>query len=79
MNVPARPASQAHSSSRVIAAVAVGNCLELYDFALFGFFSVVLAKVFFPAGAQMTSLMLALATFGVGFVTRPLGGVLFGA
>lgn len=67
------------SRQRMIWAIAVGNCLELYDFTLFGYFSVVLAKVFFPAADPFTSLLLTLSTFGVGFVTRPLGGILFGA
>ncbi|UYY58096.1 MFS transporter [Sphingomonas sp. S2-65] len=64
---------------RVFWAIAVGNCLELYDFTLFGYFSVVLAKVFFPQANPMTALLLTLSTFGVGFVTRPVGGILFGA
>jgi len=74
--VAARPAHR--SRLHIYWALALGNCFELYDFTLFGYFSVVLAKVFFPSHDPMTSLLLTLSTFGVGFVTRPLGGVVFG-
>lgn len=71
-----RPSSG--SKRHILWAIALGNCFELYDFTLFGYFSVVLARVFFPGQDPITSLLLTLSTFGVGFVTRPLGGVLFG-
>lgn len=60
-------------------AVALGNCLELYDFTLFSYFSVLLAKLFFPTHDPLTSLLLTVSTFGIGFVARPIGGILFGA
>jgi MHS family proline/betaine transporter-like MFS transporter len=63
---------------RAIAAAAVGNLLEAYDFAVYGYFAVTLSRLFFPAGDVTTSLLLALATFGVGFVMRPLGAVVLG-
>jgi len=61
-----------------IVAGTIGNILEWYDFLIYGFFSAVIAREFFPAGNEYTSLMISLATFGVGFFTRPLGGVLIG-
>ena len=61
-----------------IAAVAAGNALEFYDFLIFGFFAVQIAAVFFPVKDATNSLLLTLATFGVGFLTRPLGGALIG-
>lgn len=64
---------------RLVAATLVGNALELYDFALFSYFSVTLTKVFFPVQSDWNALLLVLTTFGMGFVTRPLGGLVFGA
>jgi len=61
-----------------IAAAVIGNALEWYDFIVFGSFAVVLARVFFPAGDQYSSLLLTTATFGVGFFMRPVGGLLLG-
>jgi MHS family citrate/tricarballylate:H+ symporter-like MFS transporter len=61
-----------------LAAVVVGNALEFYDFLIFGFFAVQIGAAFFPSKDATGSLLLTLATFGVGFLTRPLGGVLIG-
>ncbi|WP_206995764.1 MFS transporter [Trinickia mobilis] len=61
-----------------LTAAIVGNVLEWYDFGVFPFLAVVIAKVFFPAAGEHTALLLTLATFGVGFVTRPLGGIAIG-
>lgn len=66
-------------SRRVIAAVVAGNALEFYDFVTYSFFAVYIGKTFFPATAPLTSLLLAVAVFGVGFFSRPLGGLLIGA
>jgi MFS family permease len=65
-------------SGKQIAAVAAGNALEFYDFLIFGFFAVQIGAVFFPVKDATGSLLLTLATFGVGFLTRPLGGALIG-
>jgi len=61
-----------------IAAAVIGNALEWYDFLVFGFFTVIIAKLFFPSDSQYASLLLTTATFGVGFFMRPVGGVLLG-
>lgn len=66
------------SHSRKIAAAVAGNALEWYDFVVFGFLATILSQLFFPAHDAQASLLLTLATFGAGFVTRPLGGVFFG-
>ncbi len=63
---------------RVVIASVLGNAFEWFDFAIYGLFAATIAKLYFPAGGALTSLMLALATFGVGFAVRPLGGVLLG-
>ena len=62
-----------------VAAIVAGNALEFYDFLTYATFAVYIGHAFFPAGNAFTSLLLTLATFGVGFVTRPLGGLLIGA
>ncbi|MGA6968734.1 MAG: MFS transporter [Xanthobacteraceae bacterium] len=61
-----------------IAAAVIGNALEWYDFIVFGFFTVIIARLFFPSDSQYTSLLLTTATFGVGFFMRPVGGILLG-
>src|ERR1700749_608920 len=64
--------------SRGTLAVTIGNMLEFYDFITYSFFAIQIGHTFFPANSQFGSLMLSLATFGVGFVTRPIGGIVIG-
>ena len=64
--------------TRVLLAVTVGNILEWYDFAVYAFFTAVIARVMFPAGNATTALLLSAGTFGVGFLTRPVGAMVFG-
>jgi MFS family permease len=61
-----------------LGAVVAGNALEFYDFLTFSFFAVQIGASFFPGQDTTTSLLFTLATFGVGFATRPLGGVMIG-
>ncbi|CAB3764698.1 MULTISPECIES: MFS transporter [Burkholderia] len=63
---------------RDVAAAAAGNALEWFDFVIYGYFAGVIAKLFFPVAGPVGSLLLATATFGVGFVVRPLGSVVMG-
>lgn len=63
---------------RHIAAVTVGNALEFYDFITYAFFAIQIGHAFFPAQSAYGSLMLSLATFGAGFVTRPIGAIVIG-
>ena len=63
---------------RGIIAGVVGNILEWYDFALFGFFAPQIGAHFFPAENPTASLLAAFGTFAAGFVMRPVGGALFG-
>ncbi|HEY2660906.1 MAG TPA: MFS transporter [Caulobacteraceae bacterium] len=58
--------------------VALGNALEFYDFLTFSFFSIQIGHTFFPSSKSGGGLIWALATFGVGFLTRPLGSVVIG-
>src|SRR5450432_1060203 len=59
--------------------VASGNFLEMYDFQVFGYYAAAIARNFFPSGNEFASLMLSLATFGAGFLMRPLGAIVLGA
>src|SRR5580704_11191537 len=71
--------SATRPSLRVILAASVGSALEWYDFFLYGTAAaLVFGDLFFPKGDPVIGTMLAFLTFGVGFVVRPLGGVLFG-
>ncbi len=65
--------------SWAVAAIVAGNALEFYDFLTYSTFAMYIGQAFFPSGNALTSLLLSLATFGVGFFTRPLGGLLIGA
>jgi MFS transporter, MHS family, citrate/tricarballylate:H+ symporter len=66
-------------TGRAILGVTVGNMLEFYDFITYSFFAIQIGRAFFPAQSQFASLMLSLATFGAGFITRPIGGLVIGA
>jgi MHS family citrate/tricarballylate:H+ symporter-like MFS transporter len=61
-----------------VLAVVVGNGLEYYDFVTYAFFASQIGRTFFPSDTPGTSLLASLATFGVGFLTRPLGAVVIG-
>jgi len=62
-----------------ITAAVIGNALEFYDFTVYTVFAVDIGKAFFPTHDPFGSLMLSLATFGVGFITRPIGALVIGA
>jgi len=62
-----------------LVAIVAGNAIEFFDFLTYSFFAVYIGRAFFPTGNALSSLLLSLATFGVGFFTRPLGGLLIGA
>jgi MFS transporter, MHS family, citrate/tricarballylate:H+ symporter len=64
---------------RHVVAATIGNALEFYDFLTYAFFSIQIGHAFFPAHNAYSSLMLSLATFGAGFVTRPIGAIVIGA
>lgn len=64
---------------RTIAAAAIGNLFEAYDFAVYGYLAVIISPLFFPSSNPAASLLLTVATFGVGFLMRPAGAVVLGA
>ena len=59
--------------------VASGNFLEMYDFMVFGYYAGAIGRTYFPRSSESASLMLSLATFGVGFLMRPLGALVLGS
>ncbi|WP_295470202.1 MFS transporter [uncultured Pseudomonas sp.] len=67
------------NKGKAIFRVVSGNFLEMYDFMVYGFYATAIAKTFFPADSAFASLMLSLATFGAGFLMRPLGAIFLGA
>lgn len=64
---------------KAIFRVVSGNFLEMFDFMVYGFYATAIAKTFFPTDSAFASLMLSLATFGAGFLMRPLGAIFLGA
>ncbi|CAD6562169.1 MFS transporter [Paraburkholderia sabiae] len=70
---------QRASHAKAIAAITLGNGLEFFDFTIYSFFATIIGKLYFPVEGQLTQLMLAVGTFGVGFIMRPVGGVVLGA
>jgi MFS transporter, MHS family, proline/betaine transporter len=70
--------STSNTRRRAVIAATIGNTLEWYDFLVYGFLSLTIAKLFFPTGDELSSLLLAVATFGVGFVMRPIGAIVLG-
>ena len=66
------------ASPRQVAAVVCGNALEFYDFLTYAFFAASIGRCFFPSSDPTGSLLASLATFGVGFVMRPVGAAVLG-
>ncbi|MEX3978687.1 MFS transporter [Paraburkholderia sp. EG287A] len=75
----APPAATRQSQFCLIAACSIGNALEMYDFTVYSFFALLIGRLFFPSDSPYGSLLLAVATFGIGFVMRPLGGLVIGS
>jgi len=63
---------------RAIIGASVGNLVEWFDFAIYGYLATTLGAVFFPSEDPTISLLAAFAVFGVAFLMRPLGGFYFG-
>ena len=78
INRPSQPRPQGIGSGGVFAVV-LGNALEFYDFGVYAAYAVYIGRAFFPTGDEFLSLLLSVATFGVGFFSRPLGGFFLGA
>src|SRR6476659_79184 len=69
---------QAGKTRTVIAAGAIGNVLEWYDFAVYGYFATAIGRAFFPREDPVAQVLSAFGIFAVGFLMRPVGGALVG-
>ena len=76
---PATDSIRPALTGRGVLGATIGNMLEFYDFITYSFFAIQIGRIFFPAQSEFASLMLSLATFGAGFVPRPVGGLVIGA
>ena len=65
-------------NKKMIAAGAIGNILEWYDFAVYGYFATSIGRVFFPKEDPIAQLLFAFGIFAIGYLMRPLGGMLIG-
>lgn len=75
----AAPGPRAPSKARTaVAAAVVGNVLEWYDFAVYTFLAALIGRNFFPSGDPSVELLYSFAVFGMGFLARPLGGIVIG-
>src|SRR5262245_62789386 len=68
----------AHLSRRLTIAGIVGNIMEWYDFAVYGYFAAVIGRHFFPSESPAASLIASFGVFAAGFIMRPVGGIVFG-
>jgi MHS family proline/betaine transporter-like MFS transporter len=65
-------------NKRMVAAGAIGNVLEWYDFAVYGYFATSIGRVFFPKEDPIAQLLFAFGVFAIGYLMRPLGGMVIG-
>ena len=66
------------STTRIVAAGAIGNVLEWFDFAVYGYFAAAIGRTFFPSANPVAQVLAAFGIFAVGFLLRPVGGALIG-
>jgi MFS family permease len=77
--VAAQGSERLQSVKTIAFASLIGTAIEWYDFFIYGTLSaIVFSKLFFPAGDPIVSVMLAYVTFAVGFIVRPIGGIIIG-
>ncbi|MBE4718081.1 MFS transporter, partial [Pseudarthrobacter sp. AB1] len=62
----------------MVAASFIGNFVEWFDYAVYGYLAVTIAAVFFPESDPQTGLLLTFALFAISFLVRPLGGFVWG-
>ncbi|MDN5812675.1 MAG: MFS transporter [Arthrobacter sp.] len=72
------PASIRKTRNKVVAASFIGNFVEWFDYAVYGYLAVTITAVFFPESDQQTGLLLTFGLFAVSFFVRPLGGFIWG-
>ncbi|MGB6535440.1 MAG: MFS transporter [Xanthobacteraceae bacterium] len=66
------------SAVRLIVAASLGNALEFYEILVYGYFAVIIAKVFFPLANPAVSLLVTLGTVGISYLARPVGAIFLG-
>ena len=71
--------TKTQSKLSAVLRVTSGNFLEMFDFFLYGFYATYISKAFFPSDNDYASLILTFATFGAGFLMRPLGAIILGS
>lgn len=74
-----RSGSRPLSKPGIIAAITVGSGLELYDSVVYNFFATLIGPMYFPVSDRFGQLLLSFAAFGIGYVMRPIGGLVIGA
>jgi MFS family permease len=74
----AKPRQKPISRPAAIGAITVGGALELYDSVVYNFFATLIGPLFFPAESAFSQTLLSFASFGIGYVMRPLGGLVIG-
>lgn len=72
------PRDKQKEARRALTASSVGTFIEFYDFAIYGYTAVIIAKLFFPDADPIAGLLSTLAVYGLAFFARPLGGIYFG-
>src|SRR6185312_397933 len=72
------PASVRKTRNKVVAASFIGNFVEWFDYAVYGYLAVTITAVFFPESDKQTGLLLTFGLFAVSFFVRPLGGFIWG-
>jgi len=75
---PADSAHDDHALRRAAVASFIGNFVEWFDYAAYGYLAAIIAVVFFPEADKTTGLMAAFAVFAISFIVRPLGGIIWG-
>ena len=66
------------AKSRIVVTAVAGNLIEWFDFAIYSFVAVIIAKHYFPSDRPGVSLLETWAVFGIGFLARPLGAIIIG-
>ncbi|MET0125040.1 MAG: MFS transporter [Pseudomonas caspiana] len=76
---PATPSMSRGKLYKLVIASSIGNALEWFDLVVYGFFAITISKLFFPAADETVSLLLALGTFAISYMIRPLGAAVLGS
>lgn len=79
MGTEVQPAQKKASLFKSILSGCMGNVLEWYDYGLYGYFAVIISAEFFTSDDPVVGLLMSFMVFGIGFIVRPIGGLIFGA